>query len=171
MAWRCASLMMPAATYSSSDMMRGGRLRMLKHGFGNDRRQIPMETKAVAGEFGIQDVAIRRGPDDLIHRIRDDADDLSRQFRCEGLPRPVGGLIEPIGIDFAVRITADLDHLGILQKGSDGRPHRGLQHAQDPRRGCPSRTAPLELLGSCHLHCHPHSPVGLRASPEQTTCL
>ena len=43
--WRCSSVMMPAATYSSKEMIRGGRLRMLKHGPGTTGGRSPWKRK------------------------------------------------------------------------------------------------------------------------------
>ena len=77
-----------------------------------------MEAKPVAREFGIQNVTIRGGPHNLIHGVRDDADDLGRQFRREGVPGPVGGLVEPIRKDFAVRIAANLDDGGVFKSAA-----------------------------------------------------
>ena len=73
-----------------------------------------MKAEPLEWELRIENVASGARANDLIDRICNDTNDLGRHLLRQGVARPLGGLIEPVGVDFAVRVTADFDDIGIF---------------------------------------------------------
>ena len=132
----------------------GWTLSDVKAGAWHDRRQVPVKAKPVPGKFRIEDEATGSRPDDLIDGVRHDADHLRGQVRRENVPGPVGGPIEPVRKDLAIRIAANFDDLRIFEKRRNRRAHGGLQHPKHPMSGGLAGALNWGFLRACHFRFH-----------------